>query len=312
MRATLEGVRPELRRTGCDGGGPTGDGAIRAAQRAAGDERPEQGHTLRGCAFIGAVRLDGRPVEAPFECTGCAIVSDVSKLAPRTQAESVLGRTIARCGASRVRAGCARPTYDRAPAHDATPAGRRHAAAQMPRRLTASGSAASGPHDGPRDRQRPMGEARVRGGDGTGAPPAQRHAYSYTVLRYVHDVVSGERLNVGVLMLAPASRFLKVRTRKTAGRLRQAFPDLDAAAFASAMQAVERGLDALVHQADRAFGDAPTDARTVAVRVVPDDDSALQWSPAGSGLTVDPARTFERLYARYVTRYDVSPAAGGD
>ncbi len=186
----------------------------------------------------------------------------------------------------------------------------RHAAAEVPRRLTASGSAASGPHDGPGDRQRPMGEARVRSGDGTGAPTTQRQAYSYTVLRYVHDVVSGERLNVGILMHAPASRFLKVRTRKTPGRLKRAFPDLDAAAFAGAMEAVERGLGALVHQADRSLGDARTDARSIAVRVVPDDDSALQWSPAGSGLTVNAARTFERLYERYVTRYDVSSADG--
>ena len=139
----------------------------------------------------------------------------------------------------------------------------------------------------------------------------ERQPYSYTVLRYVHDVVSGESLNAGVVMHAPASGFLKVRTRTTAGRLKHAFPDLDPAVFADAMQAVERGVGALVQQAGPSgLRDPRTDARAHALKVVPDDDSALQWSPAGAGLTVDPARTFERLYERYVSRYDPTPASG--
>ena len=78
----------------------------------------------------------------------------------------------------------------------------------------------------------------------------EKQAYSSTVLRNVHDVASGESLNVGVVMHAPATDFLKVRTRRTPGRLKQAFPDLDGAAFAEAMQAVECGLSALVKQAN--------------------------------------------------------------
>ena len=136
----------------------------------------------------------------------------------------------------------------------------------------------------------------------------EKQAYSYTVLRYIHDVVSGESLNVGVVMHAPAVSFLKVRTRKTIGRLIQAFPDLDRVYFADAMQAVDRGISAVANQADKLpLFDARTDARAHALKVLPDDDSALQWSPTGVGLTADPPRTFERLYERYVTRYDSTP-----
>ena len=137
----------------------------------------------------------------------------------------------------------------------------------------------------------------------------EKQTYSYTVLRYVHDVVSGEALNVGVVMHAPAASFLKVRTRKTAGRLKQAFPDLDPAAFAHAMQAVDRGFSAIAKQANEMSPlDARTDARAHTLQVLPDDDSALQWSPTGTGLTADPARTLERLYERYVARYDSTAA----
>ena len=112
-------------------------------------------------------------------------------------------------------------------------------------------------------------------------------------------------------MHAPASGLLKVRTRTTAGRLKQAFPDLDPAVFADSMQAVERGFSVLVRKADPSgLRDPRTDARAHAQKVVPDDDSALQWSPAGVGLTADPARTFERLFERYGSRYDPTSAAG--
>ena len=131
-----------------------------------------------------------------------------------------------------------------------------------------------------------------------------KEAYSYTVLRYVHDVVSGEALNVGIVMHMSALRFFRAQTNKTIGRLRGAFPDLDRQAFVSAMQAVDRCFQTV---ADRVTAELPfdgeTDARALALAILPNDDSALQWSAAGAGLTDDPEGTFEELYERYVSRY---------
>ena len=131
-----------------------------------------------------------------------------------------------------------------------------------------------------------------------------KNAYSYTVLRYVHDVVSGEALNVGVVMHMSTSRFVQARTNKTIGRLRGAFPDLDRQAFVSSMQAVDRSFRAIVDRVTTELRlDGDIDARRLALAVLPNDDSALQWSPAGAGVTDDPDRTFEELYERYVARY---------
>ena len=41
----------------------------------------------------------------------------------------------------------------------------------------------------------------------------EKQAYSYSVLHYIHDVVSGESLNVGVVMRAPASAPIPVSRR---------------------------------------------------------------------------------------------------
>ena len=133
----------------------------------------------------------------------------------------------------------------------------------------------------------------------------EKRAYSYTVLRYMHDVVSGEALNVGVVMHVPSAGLVEYKTRKTITRLKQAFPDLDKRAFTASMRSVDRGL---AQAAKGAKGEpllgSNFDACSYAIRALPIDDSALQWSPVGSGLTDDPDKTFMRLYDRYVARYD--------
>lgn len=133
----------------------------------------------------------------------------------------------------------------------------------------------------------------------------KKQAYSYTVLRYVHDVVAGEALNVGVVLHSPAPGFLKARTRKTITRLRNVFPDLERHDFVEAMRSVDRGVIELAKKIKgEPLFNGHLNAREYSLKVLPQDDSALQWSPVGTGLTTDPAQTLERLYERFVVRYD--------
>jgi hypothetical protein len=130
-------------------------------------------------------------------------------------------------------------------------------------------------------------------------------AYTYTVLRYVHDTTTGEFINAGVVLLARDLRFLGVKMRHTHGRLSAMFPDLDRDAFRSSMRVIERAIKDLAetYAKDDLFpltGDALTMTRSV----LPHDDSSLQWSPVGGGLTSDPAATLDHLFERLVARYD--------
>jgi hypothetical protein len=130
-------------------------------------------------------------------------------------------------------------------------------------------------------------------------------AYSYSVLRYVHDISTAEFINVGVVVLARDRRYLGVQMRHTYSRLSAMFPDLDRDAFKSSMRVIERALKDLgqTYAKDDLFpheGDALALARSV----LPADDSSLQWSPVGGGLTADPAATLDHLFERLVGRYD--------
>ncbi len=132
-------------------------------------------------------------------------------------------------------------------------------------------------------------------------------AYSYTVLRYVHDVLTGEFVNVGVVLFVPSSGAVYHRTRTTMSRLKGVFPDINRAAFTYSMRAARRGLQQVAKLvADAGLFAGEGDAASVARRAIPADDSALQWSPCGGGLTLDPQETLDRLFERLVARYDTS------
>lgn len=132
-----------------------------------------------------------------------------------------------------------------------------------------------------------------------------KHPYSYTVLRYVHDVTTSEFVNVGVVMHIPSENSLRVRTRHTIGRIKDVFPDLNRRAFIDAMTSVERDINRIAKEiVTCGLLTRDGDAATYARRALPSDYSSLQWSPIGTGLTENADKTFERLYERFVARYD--------
>lgn len=136
----------------------------------------------------------------------------------------------------------------------------------------------------------------------------ERMPYSYTVLRYVHDVMTGEFVNVGVVVHAPSGGLLLHRFRGTLGRIKNVFPDLNGPAFKSAVMSVNRGLSRLKSETrERDLFREDSTALSIAHRAIPIDNSSFQWAPLCRGLTDDPAKALERIYARQVARYDWKP-----
>jgi hypothetical protein len=136
-------------------------------------------------------------------------------------------------------------------------------------------------------------------------------SYSYVTLRYVHDTVSGEFVNVGMVLVAPSiggeSPVVLGKTNHRIRRLRDMFPDLQRPYFTDALSSVDRAIT----RASRFHGDskllgAEIDAATVAKAIMPHDDSSLQWSAMGTGVATDLNKTFDRIFDRFVTRYDQS------
>lgn len=131
-------------------------------------------------------------------------------------------------------------------------------------------------------------------------------AYTYTVLRYIHDTTTGEFVNVGVALYAGEQRYVSALCRNTYGRLGKVFPGIDGDSFKNLMRYIQSRFDEFGERlrSELPLTALPKGVMEVALTVLPADDSSLQWSPMGSGLTEDPSATLEVLFQRMVARYD--------
>lgn len=131
--------------------------------------------------------------------------------------------------------------------------------------------------------------------------------YTYVLLRYRHDPLSGEFVNVGVVLHSFPARYLGARVRKTIGRLSKMFPDIDKSHLTMALQAIERSVLKLRQSLDDGLLSSmskPSDAATLAGQAMPPDDSSFVWGDLRSGITDDPERVLDKLYKRFVAVYD--------
>lgn len=138
---------------------------------------------------------------------------------------------------------------------------------------------------------------------------SHRTPYTYTVLRYRHDAVAGECVNVGVVMHSAQKGFLESKLSFKYGRLHQVFPDLDSAAFRESLHAIERGVRKL---AKRERGDMLAklaSADSISYNVLHQDDSSFLWSSVGSGVAADLDAELEKLFKRFVTWHEQEKSA---
>ena len=132
--------------------------------------------------------------------------------------------------------------------------------------------------------------------------------YSFCFLRYVHEPLSGEFANVGVLLWAPESRFLKFKASKKYQRLSHFFHGFHQQDHRQLIARIDTQFQQLAEklaapQAEMAFPESPESARDLALKVIPHDDAALQWSLSGGGLTDSPAAELEMLFHEAVARH---------
>lgn len=128
--------------------------------------------------------------------------------------------------------------------------------------------------------------------------------YSTIILRYVHDVVTGEFANVGVVLYAPGQRFLEARFATSYERLNAMFLKIDHLHFRALMRYMANRFDELGAEIRDGLSVPPVNALSEIVRqVLPSDDSSLQWSQQAGGIADDPVRVLGESYKRFVERF---------
>jgi hypothetical protein len=87
------------------------------------------------------------------------------------------------------------------------------------------------------------------------------------------------------------------------------FPDVDGDAFKRAMSHVESSIANTARSLNDLFREKNLTALELATRALTSDDSSLQWSSLGSGRTRSPAQELDRLFDKFVLRYDRTKTA---
>lgn len=132
----------------------------------------------------------------------------------------------------------------------------------------------------------------------------KREPYTYAILRYRHDPVAGEQVNVGVVLYAPKSNFIGAQFRKAYSRVAKVFPDVNGAVLKHDLVRIEKAFNKLSTNEDPDLFSDSYDVMNFAHRVVGVDDSALVWSISGSGVTSDAEKTLNALHSRFISQYD--------
>lgn len=133
---------------------------------------------------------------------------------------------------------------------------------------------------------------------------AMKTTYSTITLRYVHDVVTGEFANIGVVLYSADQRFLEARFTSSYERLNAIFLRIDHLHYRALIRYMSNRFDEIAADIRDGLEVSPVTALKEIVRkVLPPDDSSLQWSEQGGGFTENPAATLNELFKRLVEQY---------
>lgn len=128
--------------------------------------------------------------------------------------------------------------------------------------------------------------------------------YSTITLRYVHDVVTGEFANIGVVLYSPEQRYLEARFTNSYERLNAIFLKIDHLHYRALMRYLSNRFDEIAADIRDGLEVLPvTGLKEIVRKVLPPDDSSLQWSEQGGGFAENPAAMLDELFNRLVERY---------
>ncbi|MCF6313529.1 MAG: DUF3037 domain-containing protein [Verrucomicrobiales bacterium] len=127
--------------------------------------------------------------------------------------------------------------------------------------------------------------------------------YEFLTLRYLHDAMTGEFINVGVV-LRSEDGYLGAYFCPRFTRIKQLFGSLQRNNHKQLIGYLQRHFDKLAEETADELSSMERSLESLAYGILPPDNSAYQWSEIKKGLTADPEEELTHLSARLVTHYE--------
>lgn len=134
-----------------------------------------------------------------------------------------------------------------------------------------------------------------------------KHPFEAVVVRYMHDVLTGEFLNIGVILVCTPMHYAAAEFIPQWSRVSAAFPNAELPnlrRIASVLQEACATLRPDAHGQLRMLVDAEfSDIRSFLASVLQLDDASIDFSPTLRGITANPEKTLIDLANRYSRKY---------
>jgi len=128
--------------------------------------------------------------------------------------------------------------------------------------------------------------------------------YSFSVLRYVHDPATQEFINIGIAVFSSEAKYLDAICTIKYRRISDAFCKIDGTRFRQMSQYIQDSIRSAGEIYSSSFPfEKNQNIEQILAKILPPDDSSIQFSKAGVGISSNLEKTLDDLYKRYVGRY---------
>ncbi len=128
--------------------------------------------------------------------------------------------------------------------------------------------------------------------------------YQYQILRYRHDAVSGEFVNIGIAFFDADSRFLCARITEKQERIARFFGSLSSAFLLSTTKHIENEFNKIAERLAIDKGLAYISIAEITSSVLPINDNGLFFSEVHKGWHYDHQNAFNETYHRLIGKYN--------
>lgn len=130
--------------------------------------------------------------------------------------------------------------------------------------------------------------------------------FSFAVLRYVHDPLTEEFANVGVVLYCRDRRYVSALCTEKYARLSNMFVPIEGGHYRQLIRFIESRVEEYAERMlqELPLAELPVKLEDILSKILTPDDSSFRFGKAGGGLTDDPGKTLEELFNRYVDLYD--------
>lgn len=131
------------------------------------------------------------------------------------------------------------------------------------------------------------------------------NAYSFSVLRYRHDPIACEQINVGILISFEEGSEVVFEAAKNLHRVKSAFPGMDINLLRKSLKELKDYCGNILNRNKSDFFLGKQDMNSIIQNLTGIDDGAFTWSDVGFGNCSNISKCKDRLFYRYVGMYEI-------